>query len=245
MRLRGFHQSLHLDGGSESSRVRLLHRFEYSTRRKDCKQQWEFSPSGHLLFLKEPDISQSEGVHLASEIFRDASNITSLALDNVEAFDSVHLRAVLANMARLTCITLNDVEQGTHGDILSDVTAPLTTVHLSMSMPDAVDSPAADPCPMLRIPSAKLENLALQRVRLCAQSGHFPTNYHLAEGVHTLVTLFPAIRELSLSSAYLDAELQRTLTWQGGPLLHLRLTCCGGGTGPGSSHMARCPCSST
>ncbi|TFK89352.1 hypothetical protein K466DRAFT_30003 [Polyporus arcularius HHB13444] len=211
-KIHAFHRFLRIDDGSGRSRVCWLRSFAYCPK---LQRNAQSLPLRHL------DAGTAEGAHLALDILRHASNITSLSLHSLVGFDPGQLRLILTNMVGLTYIDFRRVpRQGVHDDTLLNTTAALRTVSLSMVLPDyaPIRNPATDACPMLRT-CATIQVLSLQYVRLLARSGPFPAvrslylrSYHLPEGVSTLVTLFPAVRELCLNDHYLAETLQGPLT---------------------------------
>ncbi|TFK81211.1 hypothetical protein K466DRAFT_667256 [Polyporus arcularius HHB13444] len=195
-----FHRFLRIDQGSGSPRARWLQRFGYSPT-GDCQPD----DDGQV-------ISANEGARFALEILRNAPNITSLFLEETRLFDPHDLRTVLTELVRLKFAVIEEIESGSDHDVFLDVTAPLTTVRITMAWTD--DFSLGDLCPMSLASLVSIENLILRQVRLSATSCRFPAvrvldlkRYQLAEGCPALVVLFPAVRELLLGSAFFEMTM--------------------------------------
>ncbi len=186
--IQAFHRFLRIGQDSGSCRARWLRRFGYSSL-QGCRS--------------DEVISANEEARLVLDILHNAPNITSLFLDDSQRFDPHDLRTVLTELVRLKFAVIADMG-GSCYDIFLDVTAPLTTVRISMFWVVPIDL-----CPMSLASVVSIENLILRDVRLSATSCRFPAvrvldlkRYTLAEGCPALPVLFPAVRELLLGSAF-------------------------------------------
>ncbi|RDX43866.1 hypothetical protein OH76DRAFT_1409666 [Lentinus brumalis] len=196
--IQAFHWFLRIGQDSGSSRARWLQRFTYLP-----------------LDLGDTEVvgrTAIKGARFALEILQNAPNLTSLILYDIRDFDVPDLRTVLAKLVRLKFALIERMESGSRHDIFLGVTAPLTTVRISMAHTD--DSSLCDSCLMSLASVVTLENLTLRRVRLSATSCRFPAvrvldlkRYTLAEGCPALPVLFPAVRELLLGRAFLEMTI--------------------------------------